>query len=282
MEFPKEIRDEIYTQALSTDAILVELDFKHPKFHSTPEPQGSPITALLRVSKTVSTEAAAIFYSINTFEQSTPYNRPISSVFKTHAEKFRKLILSFDDRATWQEKESGSAWINIMMQGFKAQIESLPSMTNLEYLQLNVSELQSMDFGHRSQGCIGNRDQEDNKRLFQTLKPLLLSCVPLSLRNKPGIPERGIWIGLTSRFHIHSGSISSAYQRQEVGMLWYELGINFKIPEDRATYRGRESNDSTNAALLSLAPAYYDEAFVRYLSEMRSGRENGCTCGGLH
>lgn len=282
MDIPIELRDDIYTKALITDSVLVEKQFQDdflqqnppPIFGPEENPLRHPATHLLLVSRTVSAEASTIFYGINKFEESAPYCRPISSVFVTHAAKFRKVVLDLYSNPAWKSDELHEA--HHMVEGFRAQIRSLTAMTKLEYLQLNVSSLLSLSGPPTRCGNI----KESIPFFFNILRPTLLSCVPMSVRNKPGSPGAGIWIE-TSRKAVDHGTTRRVSERLKIGALWSELGVNFIIPDTRFKNEHSQLVRHKDDCILTWAPTYYDRATMNHLRELRLDGAEGCTCSGF-
>lgn len=202
LDLARELRDTIYTHALSTEHILFAKNEIYPDFEY--DRIDFPITvALLQVNKQVNAEAVQVFYARNTFQASLNHALGKPSLFTTHARLFRKIIMklrrSNPDRYPWNKdrvpKEGEGATSedhedDKLIALWKQQTQVLVPMTNLRYLELNVFNLLIMI-------CIHTRRfmevKKENAATWTLLRELLKS-LPQGVRKKEGLEHCGIWI----------------------------------------------------------------------------------------
>lgn len=262
MDLPREIRDIIYAQALSSNQILIaksevkgyldnrkigsayqqevfwymyedsEVSFDsagdyegwyddyieaQSKLHAIDFRYSHPALALLGVSKTINTEATAIFYGINTFRLSDPEVYGVSgSVLLKHAAALRNVVLQLS--GTWGPDcvfphvvpcftEPGD-----LQRMWDTQLDALKHMVNLRFLELDVRSLTI---------SVTEWSPIIFEVAVEAVKRFLLAAVSPMVRQKLGVRGQGIWITNTKTW-------LQMYGLHKVGDAWKDLGINFE------------------------------------------------------
>lgn len=112
MDFPREVRDMIYAEALVSNQVLIVKGecggYPNNKYGSDDNFQYfDPTLALLQVSKTINSEATPIFFGINTSKLSPLPGLGRPSVFTKYAPLFRSVVVElfnkYYDKCWWGE-----------------------------------------------------------------------------------------------------------------------------------------------------------------------------------
>jgi len=242
IDFPREIRDMIYVEALVSDQVLVAKDecggYPNNQYGSDDDFQHSdPTSALLQVNTTINSEAAAIFFGTNTFKLSPQPGLGRPSIFTRYATLFRSVVLELFNQYSvkyWAGEVLDFGTYEDLIQIWRDQIRALAAVANLRFLELNIrGVLVQADSVSATLGDI-----------IWGLKPQLLANVPCSVRQKKG--DRGSGVCLTisvdDSYMQHVYEINEFLRRlgtkgfdsedmHKVGECWRELGINFQ-PDD--------------------------------------------------
>ena len=162
MSLPRELRDQIYADALIIDCVIVHnTATRHYCLDWTrPEPKFSPISqrvalGLLAVNKAVAAEAASTFFSQNVFKFPIPRTEPedlSTTVFRKNAHLFQYLLVRFDmtdypEYATSPEllhedfDPGADCALNKIVQALCDRVDWLPLMTNLRFVDISSSSL---------------------------------------------------------------------------------------------------------------------------------------------
>ena len=172
LDTPCEVRDLVYVEALYTDQIQLAVneeirssdyetfannewvrvshqimstkyeDIRFPKLDLLPKPSIS--LTLMQVSKQVNAEVMLAFCSFNKSKVSSYPNMGKPSVFIKHAKPFRSVIVCLT-QDHWPEYfpnpyesyQSGGD----LIQAWRKQIKLLASISNLQFLQLDVNSM---------------------------------------------------------------------------------------------------------------------------------------------
>ena len=145
-----------------------------------------PNLALLRVKKTVNSEATPVFFAVNTFKLSHLFGLERPSVFTKHAPRFRSVVVELFSES-YDKFWAGDAFNPILVLLWCDQIRALASMVNLRALELNVRSMWLKAFlGHAAL-----------QELILEFKLQLLASGPSSLRQKDGVRDCGVWFAVS-------------------------------------------------------------------------------------
>ena len=156
--------------------------------------------------------------SFNKFKVSCYPTTGKPSVFTKYATSHRNVIvcLAQDD---WPEYSPNPCEIyrrgGDLIQIWRKQIKILASMSNLQFLQLDVNSMAWWLFRNRQ---ASTNDTTDNFA-GGSVKRDLLASLSLDVRKKEGPSNRGIWI---------TGSFGWS-QTPELGEAWRDLGLNLLL-----------------------------------------------------
>lgn len=226
LDLARELRDMIYTHALSTEHILFARNELYPGFEYD-RIEFSMAVALLQVNKQVNAEAIEIFYARNKFQASLSPALGRPSLFTTHARLFQKIAMklrcSIPDQYPWngdrvpKEGEGARSEDDNLIGLWKQQTQVLVPMTNLRFLELDVLYLLLMVSVHtrRFMGV-----KRENVATWTLLRELLQSLPQGVRKRREGSEHCGIWI--TGVF-VHRGRI----EMDGLGEACRDIGLNF-------------------------------------------------------
>jgi len=227
LDLARELRDMVYVAALSTEHILFAKNEIDPDFMYDQADSSIPLT-LLQVNKQINAEATEIFLARNTFRASLCPALGRASVFTTHARLFRNIVLKLAYPAYLLDREyqyvntvEGSTYEGNNDDGliglWKQQMRMLGSMTNLKFVQLEVTNLVIMVYNPG--------DVRKDVPTWSLLRELLTS-LPQDLRKREGCADRGIWI--TGIFFSRGRN-----EMHEMGEACRDFGLNFMTEDGR-------------------------------------------------
>ena len=178
--------------------------------------------ALLQVCKTISEEATAVFYAMNTFKLSLypVLGRP--SLFTRHAIRFRRIVLQFSDPTQEEfdllqdssfQKDTRTFLINL----WKKQISALTPTCKLQLLELDVRSLvwNLLLISEVSE----QREKVVRKLATRDLKPKLDACLPSVIWRQGNTDDLGVVVFF---FNL------SNFERDEIREAFTGLDIRFK------------------------------------------------------
>ena len=258
MDLSREVRDLIYAEAMTGHKTLIaknEYDSqkweRRSEYHGARGGRDGRLGALLalplfEVNRTISSEAIEFFYATNEFKISPQVVLGKPSVFTKHALLFRKIVLRFgnlhwptnldvdyvgleglerivadfdDVGLPGQENFVGDATYGGRIRRHcslsKKQIETLSPMFNLQYLELDLMEVGQIVMIERY-----------IPSYMKMLQSTLLASLPMSIRKKEGIVDRGVWI-------FGDWKNCSWGPLILVGTIWEGVGINIDLSRAR-------------------------------------------------
>lgn len=254
----------IYAEAMVSDQVLIAKGecggYPNNKYGSGDDFRHSDSTlALLRVNKTINSEAIPVFFGINTFELSPQQGLGKFSVFTKHAALFRNVAVEFDTEHCYKYRADEAfdlAMHKHVIYTWCDQIRGLASLFNLRFLELNVRNLVAEAYSGKT--TMGE--------LIMELKPQLLASVPAGVRQKRGVRSRRVWVTISAKnsyleqidifektwMEISLQSICSGASDEilEIGEGWRELGINFQP-------RGSLHPPPRSGSCTQWSPSYY-------------------------
>lgn len=151
MDLPREIRNMVYVHALvNNDLVLVATDERgrYTNRYSTINSNVNfrypvPNLALLRANKIINSEATPVFFSLNTFKLSPLLGPRRPWVFTKYAPLFRSVVVELSDYCgkNWVDNNLDLSRQRLLIEVWREQIQMLATMTNLRFLELNISNL---------------------------------------------------------------------------------------------------------------------------------------------
>lgn len=241
---PREIRDMIYVHALVTEQILYFEGFKEPILKDLVLlaiiARQSLSIPLLNVCKTINAEATPIFYGRNTFALREIESRK-PSPFTSQTTLIHRVVVNLPSAGFYTTCQYGSHWeIQPLLDLWRVMLRKLQSFTNLDMVELDVSELCDAAFHIKyAEGYLeslhGRSSHEGSPSSLKYMAGQILSDLSAALAPSRG--ERKPWNRLKLR-------VTGGYEweRKAICEKWDELGAEYvkKLPadDDDILYRG--------------------------------------------